>query len=203
MQVPLATWIAVPVLGGVIGYVTNWLAVKMIFRPIRPVRVLGIRVQGLIGRRQKDLADRIGRVVGDHLVQHADIVESFAKVDIERLLGDVIDSGLQPKIDELRSLPLIGGFLTADRVRDLRASLLRSILARKDVILEKLEEAVEQGLDVQTLVREKVAAFQVERLEEMVLDVARRELRAIEILGAVLGLLIGLGQVAVIALLAP
>lgn len=198
MPTSLTTWIAVPLLGGVIGYVTNWIAVKMIFRPIRPVNVLGIRVQGLIGKRQKDLADRIGRVVGEHLVQHEDIVASFAKVDVERLLGDVIDRGLQPKVDELRSLPLIGGFLTADRVRDLRSSLLRSIMARKDVILEKLEEAVEEGLDVQALVREKVTAFQVERLERLVLDVARRELRAIEYLGGVLGTLIGLGQVAIV-----
>ena len=49
------TWIGVPLLGGVIGYVTNRIAVKMIFRPIKPVSVLGIKVQGLIGRRQREL----------------------------------------------------------------------------------------------------------------------------------------------------
>ena len=52
------------------------------------------------------------------------------------------------------------------------------------------------------LVTAKVAAFPVERLEELILQVASRELRAIEILGAVLGLLIGLVQVLLLALLA-
>jgi uncharacterized membrane protein YheB (UPF0754 family) len=54
----------------------------MIFRPIRPVRVLGIRVQGLLGKRQGDLARSIGRVVGGHLVQHEDIVKALRGLDL-------------------------------------------------------------------------------------------------------------------------
>ena len=108
----LWTWIAIPLLGGVIGWVTNWIAVKMIFRPIRPVRILGIRIQGLVGRRQADLARSIGRVVGGHLVEHQDVLRSLNKLDFEGMLARVLDRGLQPKIAELRSLPLIGGFLT-------------------------------------------------------------------------------------------
>ena len=46
-----------------------------------------------------------------------------------------------------------------------------------------------------TVVEEKVAAFPVQKLESLVLQVAAKELRAIEILGGVLGIVIGLGQV--------
>ena len=191
----LTTWIAVPLLGGVIGYVTNRIAVKMIFRPIKPVSVIGFKVQGLMGRRQQELAVSIGRVVGDHLVQHRDVVRSFENVDLEELFGSVLDQGLAPKIDELRSLPLIGGFLTEERVGDLRDSIVKKVLEHKGTILEKLEKAVEDGLDVRQMVTEKVAAFPVEKLESLVLEVAERELRAIEVLGAVLGVLIGIGQV--------
>ncbi|MCC6782816.1 MAG: DUF445 family protein [Planctomycetes bacterium] len=198
MDIPLSTWIGVPLLGGVIGWVTNWLAVKMIFRPIKPRRFLGIRVQGLIGRRQKDLAKSVGEVVGDHLVQHEDIVRGFRNVDLEAMLGDVLERGMAPKIEELRNLPLIGGFLTPDRIKDLRSGIVKQVMKQQDVIFEKLEQAVEQGLDVQELVEKKVASFQVEKLERIVLKVASRELRAIEWLGGVLGVLIGLLQVLLI-----
>ena len=198
MDVTLTTWIAVPLLGGVIGYVTNRIAVKMIFRPIRPVNVLGLKVQGLIGRRQGDLARSIGDVVGDHLVQHEDIVQGFRNVDLESMLGEVIEKGLAPKVEQLRNLPLIGGFLTAERIDDLRGAIIQGILDHKDLILERLEQAVEAGIDVQKMVREKVEAFPVERLEKLVLKVASRELRAIEVLGGLLGVLIGIGQVGVI-----
>ncbi len=191
----LTAWIALPLVGGAIGYLTNRLAVKMIFRPIRPVNVLGVKVQGLMGRRQQDLAESIGRVVGDHLVGHEDVVKSFDKVDFESLLGDVLEEGLGPKIEELRSLPLIGGFLTESRVEDIRSSIVGGIMKHKGRILKQLEAAVEDGLDVQEMVTEKVAAFPVEKLETLVLEVARKELRAIEILGGALGLVIGIGQV--------
>jgi uncharacterized membrane protein YheB (UPF0754 family) len=199
MALTLTTWITIPLLGGVIGYVTNTIAVRMIFRPIRPVRILGIKIQGLIGRRQQDLAESIGRVVGAHLVEHKDIVRAMNKLDFHGMLTDAIDRGLAPKIEELRSLPLIGGFLTAERIESLRGKLVEGILQNEEVLLQKVEAAIEKGLDVRRMVTEKVAKFPIERIEELVLEVASRELRAIELLGGVLGVLIGLGQVAILA----
>lgn len=202
MPPTLTIWIALPLLGGVIGYITNWIAVKMIFRPIRPVKFLGIRIQGLMPRRQKDLADSIGRVVGGHLVQHDDIAKTLRDLDLEDMLGSVLDKGLAPKIESLRNLPLIGGFLTAERVEDLKKALVEGILSQREEIFAKLEEALEKGLDVQKVVAEKVAGFPMEKLEALVLEVASKELRAIVILGAVLGCLIGIGQVAIVQFLA-
>jgi uncharacterized membrane protein YheB (UPF0754 family) len=191
----LWTWITIPAIGGLIGWSTNWLAVKMIFRPIRPRSFLGIRIQGLVGKRQQELAKAIGRVVGNHLVEHKDVVAALDRLDLTGVLGGVLDRGLGPKIKELRSLPLIGGFLTEERVGDIRASIVQSIMAHRQAMLDEIERGLAKGLDVQHLVETKVAAFAVEKLEALILEVASRELRAIEVLGGVLGALIGLLQV--------
>jgi uncharacterized membrane protein YheB (UPF0754 family) len=192
----LSTWIAVPLIGGVIGWTTNWIAVKMIFRPIKPRRLLFFRLHGLVPRRQQDLARSIGKVVGKHLVEHRDIVRGLNRIDFGSMLGGMLDRGLQPKIQELRTLPLIGGFLTDDRVADIKTAIEKSILEHKEAVLDELEKGLAAGLDVPNLVEEKVAGFAVERLESMILDVARRELKAITWFGGVLGVLIGCGQVA-------
>ena len=191
----LWTWITIPAIGGLIGWSTNWIAVKMIFRPIRPRRFLFFKVQGLVGRRQQDLAKAIGRVGGNHLVEHQDVVKSLEKFDFGGVLTNVLDKGLGPKIQELRGLPLIGGFLTEERVRDLRDSIVGGILVHKDAVLDEIERGLEKGLNVPELVETKVAAFAVEKLEALILEVASHELRAIEVLGGVLGVLIGLAQV--------
>lgn len=191
----LWTWITLPAIGGLIGWITNWLAVKMIFRPIRERRILGIRVQGLVGKRQKDLAKAIGKVVGTHLVEHKDVVKSLNKLDFTGILNGVLDRGLGPKIQELRGLPLIGGFLTEERVRDIRNSIVQGVMAHKETVLDEVEKGLAKGLDVPALVEKKVGAFAVEKLEKIILEVANRELRAIEVLGGVLGALIGLLQV--------
>ena len=191
----LWTWITIPAIGGLIGWSTNWLAVKMIFRPIKPRRFLGIRVQGLVGRRQQDLAQAIGRVVGNHLVEHKDVVKSLNKLDFTGILANVLDRGLGPKVQELRGLPLIGGFLTEERVKGLKQSIVDSVMAHKDKMLDEVEKGLQKGLDVPDLVERKVAGFAIEKLEALILDVASKELRAIEVLGGVLGVLIGFAQV--------
>ncbi|MEC8651135.1 MAG: DUF445 family protein [Planctomycetota bacterium] len=191
----LWTWIAIPAIGGLIGLTTNWLAVTMIFRPVKPRRLLFFKLHGLMARRQADLAKAIGRVVGEHLVEHKDVVKSLNKLDFGGILGKVLDRGLAPKIQELRSLPLIGGFLTEERIADIKQSITDSIMEHRESVLDEVEKGLSKGLDVPKLVEEKVAAFEILKLERLVLEVASRELRAIVVLGGVLGVIIGLLQV--------
>ena len=191
----LMTWITLPAIGGLIGWTTNWIAVKMIFRPIKPRRVLFVRLHGLVPRRQKDLAKSIGNVVGKHLVEHKDIIRGLNKLDFGGLLGGMLDRGLGPKIQELRTLPLIGGFLTDERVSDIKDAIQKSILEHKEALLDEVEKGLAKGINVPRLVEEKVGAFAVEHLEAMILEVARRELKAITWMGGVLGVIIGSGQV--------
>ncbi|MEM6674892.1 MAG: DUF445 family protein [Planctomycetota bacterium] len=197
----LLPWILLPLLGALIGYGTNRIAVGMIFRPIEPKRVLGVTVQGLIGRRQKDLARSIGEVVGDHLVRPEDLNGALEKLDLESFVDRAFASGLEPKIAELRRMPLVGTFLTDERVGDLRQHAVRGVLENREEILEGLRQGIEDGVDVHALVESKVATFPIERIEELVLHVASRELRAIELLGGVLGGLVGLAQAGLLAAL--
>ena len=64
-------WILPPLLGAVIGYVTNRIAIKMLFRPLNSKRFLGVRVPltpGVIPRNRFDLARTIGRMVSEQLL---------------------------------------------------------------------------------------------------------------------------------------
>lgn len=197
---PWTLWLVLPLVGALIGYATNRLAVRMIFRPVEPRRILGFRVQGLIGRRQPELARSIGAVVGDHLVRPEDLAGALEAVDLEALVDRAFERGLRPKIEELRQLPLVGGFLTDERVADLRRHAVKGVASNREELAGALQEGLENGVDVHAVVEAKVAAFPVARIEELVLQVASRELRSIEILGGVLGGLVGLAQAGLLAL---
>lgn len=54
---------SLPFVAALIGWFTNFVAVKMLFRPRKAVRILGIRFQGLVPRRQKELAEKIAETV--------------------------------------------------------------------------------------------------------------------------------------------
>ncbi len=61
------------------GYGAAWLAVRMLFRPRYPVKLLGITVfpQGMIPRHRERLANAIGKAVGNELVSQETVLEQL------------------------------------------------------------------------------------------------------------------------------
>lgn len=77
------------------GYAGAWLAVRMLFRPRYPVKLLGITVfpQGMIPRHRERLANAIGKAVGEELVSSETIHEQLIGKDFLRnKIQSVVDS---------------------------------------------------------------------------------------------------------------
>ncbi len=86
------------ILGGLIGYITNWVAIKMLFRPLEEKRVLGIRVPftpGVIPKQRDKLAISIGDAVGTYLLTPEALLEPLNKPDFERDIEGFISHALQ------------------------------------------------------------------------------------------------------------
>jgi len=65
------TILITPIVGAVIAYCTNWLAITMLFRPYRPIYIFGKRIPftpGLIPKEQARLAKKVAEAVGNHII---------------------------------------------------------------------------------------------------------------------------------------
>jgi uncharacterized membrane-anchored protein YjiN (DUF445 family) len=74
-------WIVPPLAGAFIGFLTNVLAIRMLFRPLRELRIFGIRLPftpGILPRERRRLADSIGRMVERELLTPEILRERFA-----------------------------------------------------------------------------------------------------------------------------
>ena len=94
--IDIVRFVAPVALGGIIGAFTNYIAIKMMFRPYSEKRLFGFVVPftpGIIPKRQNDLAKAIGRVVSDNLVD----ADGISKM----LLSDETIGKLESKIDEM------------------------------------------------------------------------------------------------------
>ncbi len=193
-----------PIVGAVVGYGTNWLAIRMLFRPQKPRRFFGLRFQGLVPRRRKDLAASIAATVEKELVKPSDIQAALSDPEIIAAAEIEIDlrvrEFLERKADQLPAVAL--AILPADIEDRLRKSIVKHVMSALPEISENLGRKLAKRLDVKALVVERVEGFSNDRLEEIVLGIARRELRAIELLGGVLGGVIGGVQWAVLRALA-
>ncbi|HZK33671.1 MAG TPA: DUF445 family protein [Tissierellaceae bacterium] len=94
--------ILIPVIvGSLIGYLTNWLAIKMLFRPHYEKKIFGITVPftpGLIPKERENIAENIGNTVGVHLLSTETIIESISNSENEKKIKSWIDE----KIENLR-----------------------------------------------------------------------------------------------------
>ncbi|MBK9154402.1 MAG: DUF445 family protein [Chloracidobacterium sp.] len=106
--------------------------------------------------------------------------------------SQIINSVLADQIDRLLAKPIgrLTDIVAEEKLVAASDSLAETIMA---AIREKLPEAIRE-FDVGGVVREKINAYPVEKLEALVLSVAKEHLRKIELFGALLGFILGLGQ---------
>ncbi|MCL2406491.1 MAG: DUF445 family protein [Defluviitaleaceae bacterium] len=104
-------WFIMPVAGALIGYGTNWIAIKMLFRPLREKRLFGRRVPftpGLISKEKPRLARSIGNSFASNVLTEGELtkaVTSPAVMDkftalLDRTLTDLKLGKFDGKIEE-------------------------------------------------------------------------------------------------------
>ena len=99
---PWLPYLMPPLLGALIGYVTNYIAIRMLFRPLRPWRLFGIRLPltpGIIPAKRAELAQRMGEMVGSHLLTADDIRQTLEKPTFHRELKSAVNDKLRAFLD--------------------------------------------------------------------------------------------------------
>ena len=189
-----------PVTCALIGWFTNVIAVKMLFRPLEPRRVLGLTFQGVLPKHQARFAREMGEVVTTDLITTGEMVE---RLDLELLherLRPIIDSTFDAVVGDLRQrLPESRKALLSDAlVEAVRKQIDREIVAELPGVAERIQNRADELVDLADVVASKLLDVGPARLVDLIYRVARRELKFIEYYGAVFGFLIGLFQLGVV-----
>lgn len=199
---PLAqiiTLILLPILlAGGHGWFTNWLAVKLLLKPVRPIHILGIRIQGLLPRRQADLAERISEAIAREFLKEEDIMQFLKRVDPAQAMRQLILDKWEEKVGEILSgIPIIGMFVSADKLGNVRDKVADMFSTEAEKYTELLVKTLESKIDLRDTIRRNILAFDVQRLNDIIEQIGYKELNEIAIIGLVLGVFIGVIQAAV------
>ncbi len=194
----MSGWIwLTPLVGGLIGWLTNFLAIKMLFRPRQPRFIMGFLLQGVIPKRQRDLALKIGEVVEEELLNSEDILNAIDTEELRAHLAAVIEE----RVDRfLREKLFRGDFLytrvfSREAVQRVKRALITELVNLFPLEVEAAIKQLVEKVNIRKIVADRVEQFDFDRLEALVYRVARTELFWVEISGGVLGFLIGLVQV--------
>ncbi len=183
MEGEILKFILIPLTGAAIGLFTNFLAIKMLFRPFNPVIVLGFRLPftpGVIPKEHAKLADKIGNTVGDHLLTNESLHDLFRKESVRIKIYQALDN-------MYGQFGILSSFITSD---------IKKMISDKVIeMLDRELPSVLDELDIHETVSRKVKKFSLERLEEIILSVTRTQLRYVTYFGGVLGFIIGCFQI--------
>lgn len=197
------TYILIPLISAFIGYFTNWIAIKMLFHPKQPLRVLGITFQGIFPKRQKQFAEKLGSLISKEFLSFQDIERKIANpANLKKVLPEIekhVDRFLEQKLSEL--FPMISMFIGEKTISALKMALMTELESIFPVIMERYIGGLKQELDLEQIVIQKVSAFSSDQLEDMLYKIMAKEFRMVEILGGVLGFLIGIIQVIIATLM--
>lgn len=94
-----------PLIGGIIGYCTNFIAVKMLFRPLHPIKIGNFQLPftpGIIPKRKDSLAKAVGAAVGNNLLTKEDIQKLFTE---EKIRNSIID-GILEKLEQAMNVSI-------------------------------------------------------------------------------------------------
>ncbi len=184
------------VIGSMIGWITNYIAIKMLFRPYREINLIFFKIQGLIPKRRHEIGITLADTIQNELISLEDITKKLENADLDIEMEKVIDSILEKKLaSEITTrFPMIAMFLNESALNKIKDTIKESIMENKEQIIEMLFETLEKNVDFKEIIVEKVDAFSLEELERITFSLAKKELKHIEIIGAILGGIIGVVQ---------
>lgn len=189
----------IPFISAFIGYFTNWIAIKMLFHPKKPVNVLGITIQGIFPKRQQQFAQKLGVLVANELIHFDEIADKLK--DPEQLgaltptIETHIDTFLKVRLKE--KIPVIAMFVGGSTLDKIKEGMMDEINLLLPQVISQYTDGLKEKIDIEKMVTDKVAAFSSDKLEEILAAIMKKEFRFVEILGGVLGFIIGLLQVAI------
>ena len=184
------------------GWVTTWIAVKMLFHPRKPIKLPGYTLQGIFPKNQRLIAEKLGQVVGKELLSFDEIEQKVTNPEnLQKLKPEIeahIDGFLNIRLKEV--FPMLSMFIGEKTTTQLKEAFLLELENLFPILMKTYMNKLQHDLDLEKIVTEKVAAFSSEKLENILLQITKREFKFLEFIGGFFGLLIGIVQIVVAVL---
>lgn len=192
----------IPVFSACIGWITNWIAIKMLFHPREPRKIFGITFQGVYPKRQQQFAEKLGRLISNEFFSNVDIEEKISDpANLKKIMPMIelhVDDFLRDRIG--KELPMVSMFIGDKTIGRLKGAFMNEIETLFPEVMKQYAGNLKTELNLEQLVVKKVTGFSSAKLEEILYRSLSKEFRQVGLLGALIGFIIGIVQVVIIIL---
>lgn len=189
----MLTTILSPFFSAFIGWFTSWVAIKMLIYPKNPINIFGYKLQGVFPKRQNEFAIQLGELIAKEFISFEDISKKINNpAAIQKTMPFIeqhIDNFIKVKLKE--EIPLLSMFITENTMSSIKKGMISEIESLFPTLISKMVDGLQNEIDVKKIVSEKVKNFNSDKFEQILNAIMSKEFTFVEIIGAVLGFIIG------------
>lgn len=192
----LPFWWILPIFGIIVGYSTNFLALKLIFRPLDPIRIGKLIIQGMFIRRQVEVATEYSKIVASKIITIENIFEYIIRGPGSAKLKKIVEKQIEYTINETAGaaktlVEISTGSKLFLHIRNIASFRFMQELPMN---IRNVFGYAENALDLEHLLRDKMIELSPVDFESFLRPVFKEDETTLIIIGAILGGLAGLAQ---------
>jgi len=192
-----AGWM-LPVFGVVVGLLTNWLALKMIFEPVHPKPLLGGRIvlQGVFLTRQNEVAAMYSNIFAENLLTARKLVPALVNGQRAGALCDLIRREVETAMDRCAGSAqrMIAMSVGKEPYEEAKALATDRVIADLPTIFLSAEAYVDKAMNLEQLLTERVRSMDVADYEQLLHPAFQEDEWILILLGGILGFIVGMLQ---------
>jgi uncharacterized membrane protein YheB (UPF0754 family) len=188
-------WWVLPFFGFLVGTLTNWIAIQLIFTPLEPKKYGPFTFQGLFLKRQKEISEEFSRVFTEDVLTAREVVHTMVHGErSERTMAM-----LRAHISEIMESKLIVQLITQSAVgpegyADLKDAALEKAIQYTEELAEDSSFNKEQARVLQKMLHKRISAQPPAEFQDLVRPIFHEDEWILVAIGGALGALVGWGQ---------
>ena len=188
-------WWTLPIQGALVGYITNWLALYLIFRPLKEKKIAFFRYQGLFLKRQEEVCRNYADIVSNKILTGKnillEILHGYAANKMMHLIQESVTRSVDASMYSIKPLMSFINRKKFDMARNYTISHMIDIIPESAKILESY---LDETLEIRNTIYTKMNSLPPKDFEFILRSGFQEDEFLLFLVGAIIGSLVGMGQ---------
>ena len=188
------SWV-LPAAGFLVGYITNWLAMNLIYEPREPVQIGPWQFQGVFIKRQREVASQFADVIADKVLTAENMVQHISEGPNRQRLLDLLEGQVEESMQEYERDAMVAMLVSKDKLEEAKADLLDRVRNADMSNSSQIKTFANQSHRIHAQMEENLGALDAEEFGGILRPVFQKDEWKLILAGGVIGTGIGALQV--------
>ena len=199
--IQMAVWIiypagwVLPAAGFLVGYITNWLALNLIFEPKEPKQIGPFKIQGVFIKRQREVATSFADVIAERVLNSDNLVQHISEGPNRERVLSILEGQVEESMKVYEKDAMVGMLVTKDKLEEAKADLLHRVRNADMTGSSQIKTFADQSRHIHGQLEANLAALDAAQFSGILRPVFQKDEWKLILAGGVIGTAIGAAQV--------